>query len=135
MTPMLEQVPACPDCAAGIGEAHDDGCDVAVCLTTGEQRIQCDGYEGRLVEADDGHLTYINQGVEHDCGQQTWTGYWPGKLECVEFGWWCQDRTSEGLGFVHCAPDAPGARPDLNRLGLDTVWDPKACRRRKRQGR
>jgi hypothetical protein len=112
--------PTCPDCAATIGGAHDNGCDVARCLATGGQRIQCDGH-------DDTHPY-----AEHDCGQQTWTGRWPGEAECAEFGWWVQDRCAEGLGFVPCAPDAPGATEDLNRLVRDAVWDAQAGRWQRR---
>ena len=29
----------CPDCQVGIGEEHREGCDWALCLHTGEQRL------------------------------------------------------------------------------------------------
>ena len=92
----------CPDCAAVPGTAHDVDCDVARCLATGRQRLGCE--------------------QTHDCGQDIWSGEWPGDAECREFGWWVQDRCAEGLGFVPCAPDAPGAMADLNRLGRDAMW-------------
>lgn len=98
----------CPDCGVRAGEEHDAGCDVARCLITGHQRLSCD------------------QG--HDCGRNVWTGEWPGDAECREFGWWVQDRCSEGMGFVPCAPDAPGAVEDLNRLSRDARWSPEAAR-------
>jgi hypothetical protein len=41
----------CPDCVAEPGAEHDDGCDVAVCLATGGQRLQChDGARPAIAE-------------------------------------------------------------------------------------
>ena len=57
----------CWDCGARIGDPHLDGCDVARCLATGDQRLACD---------DDGH----------DCGDQMFDGYWPGELDCYRLG-------------------------------------------------
>lgn len=93
----------CPDCAVAPGTHHDSRCDVARCLWTGGQRLSCN--------------------LSHDCGLDTWTGEWPGDAECREFGWWVQDRCAEGMGWVPCAPDAPGATEDLNRLSRDAKWD------------
>jgi hypothetical protein len=59
--------PNCPDCDAGIGQAHDDRCDVARCLATGLQRL--------------GHPPTC------PCPPNVWTGQWPGTAECEEFGW------------------------------------------------
>ncbi|SBW21076.1 hypothetical protein FDG2_1891 [Candidatus Protofrankia californiensis] len=110
---MVNAAPHCPDCSVAVGAAHHDDCDWAVCLATGGQRLMCAGAE-----------------VDHDgdCGRDVWTGRPSGAAECVEFGWWVQDRGDEGLGFVPCAPDAPGATPDLDRLLRDAVWDPAAGR-------
>lgn len=63
--------PRCPDCAARPAEVHDLGCDVARCPACGEQRIQC---------------------REHDADRRMdalaiWTGSWPGRTECDEWGW------------------------------------------------
>lgn len=102
---------ACPDCRAPVGDPHDECCDVARCLATGGQRLQCDGQDEEYPYA------------EHDCGADTWTGRWPGVAEAEEFGWFVQDRCAEGLGWTPCAADAPGARPDLNRLMFDAVWN------------
>ncbi len=93
----------CPDCAVAVGAQHEGGCDVARCLQTGRQRLSGDG--------------------NHDCGDDVWTGEWPGDVECREFGWWVQDRCAEGMGWVPCSPDAPGATEDLNRLSRDARWD------------
>lgn len=81
----------CPDCDVAVGEAHiddevDGGCDVARCLVTGLQRLMCD--------------------LDHDCGADVWTGWWPGLLECERLGWML------GPGF-----------PDLNRLYTEARWD------------
>jgi hypothetical protein len=67
-----------------------------------------------------------------DCGGDIWSGIRPGRAECEEFGWWVQDRCSEGLGFVPCAPGAPGAIPALNRLAVECDWDRDAKRWRRR---
>ena len=105
----------CHDCGAAPGSPHDDGCDVARCMECGGQRISCKHYDSE-----------IGWG-------QVWTGKWPGVAECEEFGWWVQDRCGEGLGFVQCAADAPGATADLNRLSSmafsgQITWDRDAGR-------
>jgi hypothetical protein len=56
-----------------------------------------------------------------------WTGEWPGRAECREFGWYAR----EGKGWEPCGADDPGARPDFNRLVLEAVWDRAARRWRK----
>ncbi len=92
--PALDFQDRCPDCAVAVGEAHiydevDGGCDVARCLVTGLQRLMCD--------------------LNHDCGRDTWTGWWPGHVDCQRYGWMI----------------APGL-PDLNRLAQEAAWDPVA---------
>jgi hypothetical protein len=87
----------CPDCDVPVGQAHvydevDGGCDLARCLMTGLQRLMC--------EAD--------HGDGQDCGQDVWTGWWPGLPECERLGWML----------------APGL-PDLNRLYTEATWDPE----------
>jgi hypothetical protein len=89
--PLLDFQDRCPDCDAAVGEAHiydevNGGCDVARCLMTGLQRLTCE--------------------TDHDCGQDVWTGWWPGQLDCERLGWM--------LG-----PDLP----DLNRLYTEATWD------------
>lgn len=103
----------CGDCAVLPGEPHHDGCDVARCLRTGGQRLAC--------------------GEDHDCGNQVWTGAWPGDAECSIYGW--HSYFEPGRGWVRCDPGHPEAGPDLNRLGAfsgETEWDPVACRYRRR---
>ncbi|EWC64551.1 hypothetical protein UO65_0158 [Actinokineospora spheciospongiae] len=57
----------CPDCAVPVGRPHIDRCDVARCLRTGLQRLDCE--------------------AAHDCGTDTWTGRWPGEADCERLGW------------------------------------------------
>jgi hypothetical protein len=62
----------CPDCDVAVGEEHefdpyDGGCDKAICLKTGFQRLMCD--------------------LDHDHGRDKWTGWPPGMTECEEYGW------------------------------------------------
>ena len=98
---------ACPDCGAVIDEPHLAGCDVARCLATGMQRLQC---------SEDEH-----------CGQDIWSGTWPGEMECAEFGWWTLFREplpGEPYGaWIRCGADYPDAVPDLNRLVRECTWD------------
>lgn len=101
----------CPDCAVKPGTLHEDGCDVARCANSGVQRLQCDC---------DG---------EPSCNT-TWTGRWPGDVECEEFGWWVRWTDH---GWEKCSADTGGATEDLNRLVMsphtgETVWDRNAQR-------
>lgn len=84
-----------------IGETHIDACDVARCLETGLQRLNCQG--------------------GHDCGADVWTGQWPGDVECAEYGWWV--RLTPDQGWVTCDADERGAQADLNRLVDQCRWD------------
>lgn len=102
----------CPDCQVDVGEAHDNGCDVAQCLMFGEQRLMHE-------------LEGTNE--EHNCGRDVWTGRWPGEAECEEFGWWARWVPGQP-GWVRCEADAPDARLDLNRLATDARWDPATSR-------
>jgi hypothetical protein len=91
------RVTACPDCDVPPGQAHEDGCDVARCLATGRQRLMC----GRQAD---------HPGAF--CGQDVWTGQWPGENECREYG------------FVLTAGLVGGRIiPDLNRLFAECRWD------------
>jgi hypothetical protein len=123
----------CPDCAVSPGEPHEGDCDVARCLFDGGQRLSCgvmdDVLEFVSLDLSDGSTGFIPQAQRtHDCGLDVWTGEWPGVAACREFGWWVQDRCSEGLGWAPCAPDAPDAMPDLNRLSLDARWSREQTR-------
>jgi hypothetical protein len=81
----------CPDCAAGVGSRHHQGCDVARCSDCRGQHLVC----GCPAEA------------------EPWAGEWPGVYECRELGFYA--RRSE-RGWERCEPETPGAREDLNRL-------------------
>jgi hypothetical protein len=93
-----DENPACYDCGVEPGEPHDAGCDIARCLMTGEQRL---GYER-----------------DHDCGQDAWTGVWPGEAECREFGWYSKWLDADGV------PMRFGERGGCSALGA-------VCRARK----
>lgn len=115
--PLLEN---CPDCGAETSQLHAEGCDVARCLFTGRQRLMCDGL----------HVEEVMPGcyVPWDgCGQDAWTGTWPGETECAAFGWWAFFRPPqppEQYGeWVPCEPDHPDAVPDFSRLQAECTWD------------
>ena len=124
MTAAAEIQEACPDCGAVVDEPHKDGCDVARCLFTGMQRLMCDGMHCR--QGPPGCSTPVT------CGQDIWSGTWPGEMECAEFGWWAffrAPRPGEQYGvWEPCEPDHPDAVPDLNRLITDAAWDETAGR-------
>ena len=97
----------CPDCGVATGTLHNAGCDIERCPDCGGQYISCGchGTDNRI----------------------PWTGEWPGKRECREFGWYA--KLVPGVpGWVPCAPDDPGAHEDLNRLHIDAVW---SCERQR----
>jgi hypothetical protein len=94
----------CPDCGVLPGKLHEIGCDVEQCPYCGGQLISCDC--ARAVSAE----TAI-----------PWTGEWPGKTECLEFGWYA--KLVKGHGWVPCDRDEPGATEDLDRLHVEAKWD------------
>lgn len=94
----------CPDCGVEPGKPHEDiGCDVARCLVTGLQQLSCD--------------------ERHDCGNDMWTGEWPDKAECREYGLWAYFVPNGNPSWRPCSADHPGAREDLNRLIIEGRWD------------
>lgn len=106
MTETARELRNCGDCAVAPGQPHTEGCDVARCLETGDQRISC--------------------GEDHDHGRDIWTGTWPGEAECVEFGWYSVFTEN---GWQRCTADTPYAGPDLNRLHRgDADWDRESGR-------
>jgi hypothetical protein len=122
----LELSPSCPDCVAAIGKKHDDGCDVARCLWDGGQRFSCD-YALDYTDEPESDPMVIDPSDPHDCGEDVWTGMWPGYREAIEFGWWIKwIDAAPGERYGEWRPTTasdPKARPDLNRLNIDCVWD------------
>ena len=96
-------IKCCPDCGVSPGLYHSSGCDVEPCPICGHQALSCD------CEWND------------STKRIPWTGIWPGKIECQEFGWYT--KMVEGIGWVSCDKDDPEASEDLNRLHTDATWD------------
>ncbi len=94
----------CHDCGVAPGTAHNRHCDVARCLNCGGQRLSCDCPQA---------------------GKDIWTGEWPGKADAIRFGFWCVETKIPGAWWKRVPAGTPGARPDLNRLMEETVWDRK----------
>jgi hypothetical protein len=106
----------CPDCGAKTGEQHKPGCDVERCPSCGYQALQCLHNHGKKVFCE-------NTGDEvRDEELLPWTGEWPGEAEAREYGFWC--KMSHG-GWVECSKDDPEAKPSLNRVYEECVWDRK----------
>ena len=130
MTSANGSLKPCHDCGAQPGSAHLGGCDTAVCLWTGSQRLQCAlgliaecykalmgaGHE-ELAEAL-GHYEGLDD-PDHDCGNDVWTGHWPGSDDAARLGLWCR----WGPPWIECDPDHPDATEDLNRLVTEARWD------------
>lgn len=99
----------CPDCRVGFSEYHLDGCDVARCMICGGQAFSC-GCEFWDVDS--------------------WTGFWPGELEAIGFGFYCYWGPDFGeRGWKECSSEHPNARPDLNTLYAKTIWNPNTKQR------
>ena len=109
---------SCQDCGAVPGTAHLDGCDTARCLSTGHQRLSCPEFGWSDPPAG-------VPGPAHDCGQDVWTGQWPGSADAARLGWWCRPTNESFARFERCGPKDPGAMPDLNRLAIDGRWNPE----------
>lgn len=106
-----EKRKTCPDCGVQPGQRHDSGCDVSRCPECGVQAVQC--------------------GEHLDAGQSTWTGEWPGDVECREWDWW---TTIVLLGGRRQVVE------NLNRLPIaaargEIYWDKAGERYRKRDDR
>jgi len=121
--PKLNPVDSCPDshCEAPIGRKHTMDCLVAVCVTTGQQRILHAGdppplTAGLHVEVD-----------AHICGDDVWAGWPHGAVEAAAYGLFVRHTTDAdaGLtGWIPCDPGEPGAVPDLDRLARSGTWNP-----------
>jgi len=120
----IELIPECPDCAAPIGHAHRPGCDVAICPHTGERQFH--HAIDTTADAATGNPTQ-----PHTCGEDLWTGEYPGAAEAREFGWWCRAANPEDLpliGWIPCPADHPDAVLDLHRVAAHAIWDAAARR-------
>lgn len=126
----------CQDCGTGPGEPHEDNCDTARCMVTGMQRIQC----GMGIPLFVGEALYDWEDHDphpgEDCGQDIWSGQWPGQDDAVRLGWWSYFRPDfgEGTGWAQCGPEHPGATPDLNRLAISGKWNAELRRWEARDG-
>ena len=118
----MPKLTACQDCGAIPGYPHDEGCDTARCLRTGMQRLQCGV---RPVFALGEYLTHEEYDPHpgEDCGQDIWTGIWPGEEDCIRLGWFARFIPGATPCWVPCSRDAPEAVPDLNRLVTQARWD------------
>ena len=106
-------LPACPSCHAAVGELHTDQCEIAWCAAVGRQRYgTCDTAHG------------CHTDPRLDC-RTAWSGLHPGFAECRDLGWYAHLTPH---GWVSCAPDAPDAIEDLNRLMTKGAWDPQQGR-------
>lgn len=112
----------CGDCGVEPGQPHVPGCDVAVCLHTGGQAIQCPS--GAWWEYGDEDGEGPPDDLHEDCGQDVWTGEFPGAADARRLGFW--SYWEDGKGWVRCDASHPKAGPDLNRLhglGGEVRWD------------
>lgn len=121
---------SCGDCGVMPGTAHEPGCDVARCMWTGVQAIQCElGMIAEVcralrsaerVDLADALAWYHSlDDLAHDCGEDIWIGVWPGKQDAADLGWFAYF----GPPWIRCSRDYPGASPDLNRLVSEGRWD------------
>ena len=88
---------------------HDDGCDMARCLHTGQQRLACQTF-GPLLGQE-----------SHDCGKDPWLGYDPDADRAAIYGLWCWCPPTGSP--LPCDVNHPGAIPDVTRLMRNGVWD------------
>ena len=104
------QVKDCPDCSVAPGEFHRDGCDVARCAYCGCQQLSCG---------------CADESVGKHAESLPWTGFWPGTVEALMFGFTCVWNKA---GWQECPPVHSQAQADLNRLMGTCEWDPSARR-------
>ncbi len=93
----------CPvrECAVLAGARHSNNCSIARCKEHGQQFISCD--------SNGSHTPSI------------FKGEYPGTSEAIQRGWFV--KLVEGKGWIECGKDDPGAKPDLNRVMTDLVWN------------
>lgn len=120
--PQLALIQQCPDsdCRAQIGQKHQPGCLVAICVTTGQQRILHG--ENPPPPAD----LPIDADV-HICGTDVWTGRPHGTDEAAEHGLYVRPAAAADsplTGWIPCQPGEAGAVPDLDRVVRAGRWNP-----------
>lgn len=118
--PRLPAADSCPDqnCQVPIGAEHQTGCGIAICMSTGHQRLLHEDGPRRPL-ADLGHGLVD----AHVCGDDQWTGVLPGAAEATAAGLFVYRENDTGP-WIPCPPDTPGAAPDLTRVTQTGVWDP-----------
>lgn len=129
---MADELRDCNNCGAKPGEHHRAVCDVERCPRCGGQAISCDCiYEVcglDVSELEEKHPEIYNKGPteqmyavwdrEWKHRRLPWSGIWPGKLECREYGFWCV-----GPPWVPVPAETPGATENLSRLYTECVWN------------
>lgn len=76
---MAVKLTDCGDCGVSPGNLHEDNCDVARCKNCGAQLFLHSGFNN----CDSPENT-------------TWTGEWPGVLECRILGWYTSPESFWG---------------------------------------
>ncbi|CAL9677603.1 hypothetical protein SUDANB95_07929 (plasmid) [Actinosynnema sp. ALI-1.44] len=72
----------CGNCSVRVGHPHAEGCSVAKCLVTGQQRLLCTyfggsptaGVEAVMTGSQDDFERYFKAPTGHDCGRDVWHG-------------------------------------------------------------
>lgn len=125
MADLPELADFCPDgdCKTPMGRKHGVDCSIAICLSTGQQRI--------LHQNDDTLPAVAGlpfDGAGHVCGEDVWAGWPRGTVEAIEHGMFVQpaliDHSPGTPGWTRCEPGDPGAVPDIARVLATGVWDP-----------
>lgn len=149
--PQLAILDHCPDedCRVPIGTSHLADCRVAICVSTGQQRIlHADdhhvfgelprnphgGLDLAALDSMDSLLVDVAGGSVHVCGEDVWTGRRHGTVEAAAYGLfvrWATDAEREATddgpavsGWIPCEPGEPGAVPDLDRVVREGRWNP-----------
>lgn len=127
--PRLTPAEHCPDedCHVPIGGKHHRDCGVAICVTTGHQRILHSAAPPdslipfpELAVIDD---TFLNL---HVCGEDVWSGYPHGAVEAAAAGLFVRERGPDDprhRRWLSCDPSHPDAMPDLDTVTRAGDWD------------